>query len=349
MSPFMATYFDGRRSVPVPVRVTLAADALTLEADGWQRQAALADVSTERPIGGSVWIVLFADGAQLHATETVVMERVSPRRGASRFMFPATPRVSRYVTAFFVVILLAIGAILLSQVHALSALVTRLLPASTEARIGAAALAELDASYCSPSQISQERRIAVLRAWGTLTRELPGADTYRLELRRCPAIGENALAVGGGIAVVTDELLQRVTDDREVAAILAHELGHLQRHHALRSVLENGMRDITLASVLGAMPQGSDLARTLAVAMPRQLIELGYSRDFEREADASAFERLRVVGISPRYFASALRRFRGENGKVTGDRSESPGLSRYFRTHPLDSERIAAAERAAHQ
>ena len=98
---------------------------------------------------------------------------------------------------------------------------------------------------------------------------------------------------------------------------------------------------MTIASVLGAMPNGSGLLQAVAVATPRQLIAAGYSRDFEREADEYAFERLEAVHIPPRYFASVLERLVRDS---EGAGPEAPaGLDRYFDTHPLDSERIAAA------
>ncbi|MFM7626163.1 MAG: M48 family metalloprotease, partial [Gammaproteobacteria bacterium] len=65
-----------------------------------------------------------------------------------------------------------------------------------------------------------------------------------------------------------------------------------------------------------------------------QLIEAGYSRDFEREADAYAKRWLRSKGIPERRFDDLLCRMIAEHGGDDGD-----GALRYLASHPSGAER----------
>ena len=86
-----------------------------------------------------------------------------------------------------------------------------------------------------------------------------------------------------------------------------------------------------------------DLSGTasLSVSVPVLLLESGFSRSHEREADAFAFDLLRRTGRSPGDFATIMRRLAEHHGDA-GD-----GPVSYLSTHPPSEERIRAAEAAA--
>jgi len=76
---------------------------------------------------------------------------------------------------------------------------------------------------------------------------------------------------------------------------------------------------------------------SLAVALPSVLLQTGYSRAFEDQADAFALQRMRQAGISPRAFADML-------GLL--EQNHAPGRARaqdYFSTHPVTAARIERA------
>ncbi|MBL8512278.1 MAG: M48 family metallopeptidase, partial [Betaproteobacteria bacterium] len=106
----------------------------------------------------------------------------------------------------------------------------------------------------------------------------------------------------GGVIVVTDQLVEVMPSEEEVMAVLAHELGHVKERHSLRHLLQDSITALMGLAIFGDV---SGLT-SVAVALPTVLINTGYSRDFEREADQYAFALLRATGRSPRLFASAL-------------------------------------------
>jgi predicted Zn-dependent protease len=134
--------------------------------------------------------------------------------------------------------------------------------------------------------------------------------------------------------VLTDELVQLAGDDRELVGVLAHELGHIEQRHALRSVLQKSALSLAVSLFTG------DVSSSFAAALPSFLLEARYSREFEREADAFAVEKLRAAGIDPAHLARMLERLRAHAGEP-----DHP-LIGYLQTHPPTPERIDAIRRA---
>ena len=59
---------------------------------------------------------------------------------------------------------------------------------------------------------------------------------YKLLFREADRVGPNAFALPGGTIVITDELVTDFGDDSILAAVLAHEIGHVDSEHQLRQL-----------------------------------------------------------------------------------------------------------------
>ncbi len=84
-------------------------------------------------------------------------------------------------------------------------------------------------------------------------------------------------------------------------------------------------------------------ASSLAALVPVMLLELGYSRELEREADEFAYGFLRESGITPDRFAVILGRLEREHGgwRVQEEAaSDGGGWVYYLSTHPSTAQRI---------
>lgn len=141
----------------------------------------------------------------------------------------------------------------------------------------------------------------------------------------------NAFALPGGIIVVADELVKMTTNDDEIAAVLAHELGHIERRHGLQSVLRNSTALVVVSALTGDLSTLSTFSATL----PFLLLQYGYAREFETEADGYAVALLKEAKIDPESLArilSALEQARPKTG---------PDFS-YLSTHPSTPDRIQA-------
>ena len=152
----------------------------------------------------------------------------------------------------------------------------------------------------------------------------------------------NAFALPGGYIYVTRGLLALVSDEAELAAVLAHELGHLTARHAAQRYSQQVVAGLG-AAVLGAV---SDLA-SFGVAAVLQ----SYSREQEFEADTLAIRYLGRAGYPADAMAALLvkldRHARLE-AELAGRAAGEVDSRNMMATHPRTLERVqrAATDRA---
>ncbi len=215
-------------------------------------------------------------------------------------------------------------------VPALARVVAARMHPSVERQMGTQALATLDRLALGPSQLPEPRRAALAARFDTLARLAGGR--YVLEFRKSPAVGPNAFALPGGTVVLLDELVAAARHDDEIAAVLAHEIGHLVEQHTMRHVLQTSVAGVIVAAVIGDVLSLS----SYAAAVPAFLLDAGYSRAFEREADDFGLGLLDRAGIDRGHFVRFLTRMEQEHPS---------GVPGFLSTHPRAEERGRAAER----
>lgn len=149
----------------------------------------------------------------------------------------------------------------------------------------------------------------------------------------------NAFAAPGGLVFVTRGLLRCCPDEDSVAAVLAHEIGHVQHRHGLQAIKKNRLS--SAFAVLGtesAKAYGSRELAALTTAFEGSvqdtvttMTNIGYSRAFEREADVAAVTILRRSGYNPAALVTMLTEMK---------KRLAPGSSGFGRTHPAPDDRI---------
>lgn len=147
---------------------------------------------------------------------------------------------------------------------------------------------------------------------------------------------QNAFAVPGGVIFVSRALVSILDDESELAAVLAHEVGHVSAKHALKSTQRaqffEGVGTITAASVRG--DKGKKFASAIG-DMQAVLFDKGLDKDMEFEADAAAMETTYRTGYDPAGMIRVLEKLQ----KVEATSKDKKGS--WFSTHPPLNERIA--------
>jgi len=212
-------------------------------------------------------------------------------------------------------------------------------PPAIERTITRQAMALIDRVHTDPSKLPADRRAALQAQFAALVAGLPREADFRLEFRSAPKLGPNAFALPDGLVVVTDELVELVESDDELVAVLAHEAGHHEHRHGMRQALQSSAVVVVAGFLFG------DLSGTgsLSVSIPVLLLESGFSRRHEAEADQFAFTLLKQRGRSPNDFGTVMARLSKHHGE------QDMGAISYLSTHPASAERIEAARRAAQQ
>lgn len=136
--------------------------------------------------------------------------------------------------------------------------------------------------------------------------------------------GINALAAPGAFLFVTRGLLRQCRTEDELAAVLAHEVIHIERQDGLRMIRQSerfqALVDLGLA---GAMESGDvavlrEALGRMAGELATTLLTSGYSRTIENEADLHALALLDRVGYCPAALKDLVARLDAEAGGTKG-------------------------------
>jgi Zn-dependent protease with chaperone function len=338
MTEFDAVYYDGKTSARKPVRVRGYPGILQIVGESLRLEVGLDRVEVDAPVGAGRRSLRLPGGAQLQTDDHAAVEALFPRAHFLEGKVHALER--RWPVALGAIALLAGFGwwCVVDGLPRAAKLAAELMPPEMEASLGEQTLRSLDGPICRPSALEPARQQALQRSFETLTAGLGDGFRYKLEPRDCSELGPNAFALPGGRVVLTDALVKLAANDAQISAVLAHEIGHVRNRHALRAALQATGVAVLVSTLAG--DAGS--ITSLAVTLPTTLLQSGYSREFETEADDYAFQRLREVGISPAAFAEIMTLFQKEQAKRPGDNSRD-----YFSTHPATAKRIERARAAA--
>ncbi len=149
----------------------------------------------------------------------------------------------------------------------------------------------------------------------------------------------NALAAPGGLIFVTRGILDCCQNETAVAAVLAHEIGHVQSKHGLRAIknsrITNALVTVGVESAKAFGPQElADLTQDFEGSIDdisQTLINSGYSRAYEFEADRAAITIMHRVGYNPAGLVEMLQVMR---------QRLVPGQNDFASTHPSPESRI---------
>ena len=146
----------------------------------------------------------------------------------------------------------------------------------------------------------------------------------------------NAVALPNGRIYVFRGMLETSDTEDELAAVLAHEVGHVAGRHSLKQFrLSLGIS--LLADLLNLNKQGETIQALAGLAA--SLYELGYSRQHERDADNYALRLALLAGYDPKGSVALFEKFAKSEGKPAR-------WLIYLSSHPPSTERLERAKRA---
>jgi Zn-dependent protease with chaperone function len=333
VSGVLGLFFDGRASAATAVEINVeTGNTLVVQGNGVDLRYSLAKVRIAPRIGNAARTIGLPGGAACEVRDNDALDRLlsAPASGSRLhhviYLLESRPPL---VMAVLVLTVLVGWASIEHGIPYVVRVIAYSLPRDVDEKLGEGALEGLDAFFLERSRVDRGIRPRLRARFAALADAAMMDGRVRLEFRASPAFGANALALPSGIVVLTDELVELAQNDQELLAILAHELGHIQNRHTLRSWLQNSITPLLIATVIGDLSSISALAGTL----PTFLIDMKYSRAFEREADDFAVELLDREGIPPRHLADILDR-------ITSGEPDDEGLGHYLSTHPAIRERI---------
>lgn len=332
MSTLAGHYFDGRQALRHTVEVALEAGRLKLLGESVRAEFDARAIRISPRIANTPRWLYLPDGGTCMVTDGTFLDRLEKQSGFTTLLHRLESRP--FYAAIAVALVIGVLWLLLDRgVPAAVARVVHYVPVETEAALGNETLQALDRYLMQPSTLSMSRQSALRERFYRVAHPEGGSPGYRVLFRSSRILGANAFALPSGIIVMTDELVHLAKSDDEIIGVLAHELGHVYRRHAMRSLLEGSITALVIAGVTGDIAS----ATSLAAAAPAVLLQNKYSRDNEREADRYAIDLMRRAGLDPRAYAALLKRME------SADAPKGAGIPPFLSSHPTTAEREALA------
>jgi predicted Zn-dependent protease len=328
-------YYDGVNPVARPATLTISGREAVLTGENITRTYSTGELRVTPQVGSSDRFIALPDGLQYHCADRPFLDRLPQEVRSEGPVAWLEARITVAVVSVFIIV----GTLLYGYFYGLPVAaesVVKRIPIETEKALGDEIITWLDDNkWFNSPHIDQERQDTIQEGFKKLYAGLSMEEHYRLDFRCSKFIGPNAFALPGGTIVITDQMVKAAESDEEVFAILAHEIGHVERRHTMRQILQSSAVGVAVATITAD-------AASLSVAvagLPALLAQTKYSREFEKEADEFAFDLLKEHGISPDAFASLMER-------LDSDSDETKHLS-FIATHPATSERVERAREAS--
>jgi predicted Zn-dependent protease len=155
----------------------------------------------------------------------------------------------------------------------------------------------------------------------------------------------NAFACPGGTIFITRGLIQTCSTEDQLAAVLAHEVGHVANKDGVNSISKARWTEVWTAMGAEAARQYGGVAGNLVTLFEGSIDDVfktiavnGYSRTAEEAADKDAVATLAKAGYNPQALSQML------NKMLAKEKGTSGGI---FKTHPPTSERLAKVKAEA--
>ena len=155
----------------------------------------------------------------------------------------------------------------------------------------------------------------------------------------------NAFATPGGHIFITRGLIDCATSEDTLAAVIAHEVAHIQYQHGLKAIKNSRITQALLvtgtnaASAAAGSYNLSDMVDVFSNSINEiitTMVTNGYSQAQEFEADSMALSLLARAGYEPSSLIDMLK-------VLEKDQSSHPGG--FNKTHPSPTQRIANAQK----
>ncbi|MCU0666830.1 MAG: Maf and M48 domain-containing protein [Candidatus Omnitrophica bacterium] len=140
----------------------------------------------------------------------------------------------------------------------------------------------------------------------------------------------NAVSLPGGHVYIFRGLIEKATDDDQLAGVIAHEVGHIVARHSIKKLQGSQIYTVFRVLLAQAAAEGSGVAADQAFTE----LMLGYSREDELLADQLAARYAKLAGYDPKGMIAFLGKLEDINKR------RPPREYSYYKTHPYVPDRI---------
>lgn len=293
-------------------------------------------------LGNTPRVIFFEDGSQFETTDNAGIDRWLALHKVSHFsgFIHAMERRWHAVLASVAVLVVLFFALWQWGIPFLVKEAAFRLPDDALSRFSGDTLKLLDDKVLRPSALPEQRQKDLAERFARLAKNSGAKHDVPVVFRQMQGM-PNAFAILDARIVVTDDLVRFSQNDEELDAVFLHELGHIEQRHGLRALIQSS----SLVLLWTALSGDSSVAASSVVSAPLVLMQLGYSREFEREADHYALTMMQKNSIPLVSFSNIMQRMEScfyHQNKPASAPGKVMSLEPWLENHPGTSERIAA-------
>jgi predicted Zn-dependent protease len=154
----------------------------------------------------------------------------------------------------------------------------------------------------------------------------------------------NAFATSGGHILVSRGLIECATSEDALAAVLAHEIAHIQLQHGIKAIKSDRWTNAALTTASssltvlsdGEMKEVIDAFDESVNGVITTMVNTGYSQSQEYDADETALEIMAAAGYNPHAMKEMLNELKVRQPKSSGG---------FASTHPSADKRLKNVEK----
>lgn len=153
----------------------------------------------------------------------------------------------------------------------------------------------------------------------------------------------NAYTFPAGSVGITRGILLELESESALAALIGHELGHVNARHTAQAMSKNVLTSLALAGLSSAASDLGKGAEELAGGLGQiaaGALLASYSRDNEREADSLALKYMVKASYGPMGHLELMDMLRNLN------KHKPSAIELMFATHPMSQERYNSSKKA---
>ena len=209
---------------------------------------------------------------------------------------------------------------------------TQFPPTADEVKLGTRVSKEIESHYRIVTNPAQVERLT--RVGEAITRVVERQD-LQYHFKIVDVAGVNALSIPGGWVYVTEGMMRFVRSDDELAAVVSHEMTHINhRHYYIQAARQAHLTPALLVAIALSVLAHSP-APLLAGEISLTSVMNDYQRDLERDADLTGVGYLTKTAYSPVAMLTLMEHL-AQASRLTGQ-PDPTGLE----DHPLPQERVA--------
>lgn len=208
------------------------------------------------------------------------------------------------------------------------------IPPEDEYYIGRSVAANILTNYKIYSNVQLERYLNSICQ--TLVLNSEGQEPYKgFHVVILDSDEVNAFATSGGHILVTRGLIGCTSNEDSLAAVIAHEIGHIKLKHGLKAIKNSrfmdASHDMAVAITQNPDKKQADVMDGMVDDVMSQMVNSGYSQKQEFEADSYAVNLMYASGYAPSAIITMLELIdKNQKGSVLG----------MYKTHPSPKSRI---------